>query len=140
MTFVIFMATFFTTRLGLYPYVIWSAHYETPNIPRELPGYSCLSLLYLLLSLQVCARNFSFTYFGFFFFVAECYVEPDACCNVIRLLSQVFWAWLIIRVLYKLVHRGHVEDDRSDCEDDDASDDLRRSSKKEKIEESVKVD
>ena len=32
--------------------------------------------------------------------------------------AQVFWGWLILRVLYKLVRDGHVEDNRSDDDED----------------------
>ena len=46
------------------------------------------------------------------------------CCVVLLLPNhhhhQVFWGWLILRVLYKLVRDGHVEDNRSD--DDEPSD------------------
>jgi|AntAceMinimDraft_5_1070358.scaffolds.fasta_scaffold59423_3 hypothetical protein len=31
---------------------------------------------------------------------------------------QVFWGYLLVRVLYKLLVNGHVEDDRSDDEAD----------------------
>jgi hypothetical protein len=32
--------------------------------------------------------------------------------------SQVFWGYLIVRVLYKLIRDGHVEDNRSDNEEE----------------------
>ncbi len=34
----------------------------------------------------------------------------------VPVISQVFWAWLIVRVLFKLIRDGHVEDNRSDDE------------------------
>jgi len=81
--FVVFMVSFFVTRLGVYPYVCWSAHIEaTRYFPKGLPEWTSVILLYILLVLQV------------------------------------FWGWLIIRVLIKLIRDGHVEDNRSDDEDD----------------------
>ncbi len=34
----------------------------------------------------------------------------------------MFWGWLIVRVLYKLIRDGHVEDNRSDDEGDEKTD------------------
>ena len=37
--------------------------------------------------------------------------------------AQVFWGYLLVRVLFKLIVNGHVEDDRSDDEaEEDAKD------------------
>uniref|UniRef100_A0A7S0SY64 TLC domain-containing protein n=1 Tax=Mantoniella antarctica TaxID=81844 RepID=A0A7S0SY64_9CHLO len=52
--FVIFMLLFAVMRLGLYPYVVWSAHIEAAayfHFGRD--AYVCVVLLYLLLGLQV---------------------------------------------------------------------------------------
>mmetsp|Transcript_36879 Transcript_36879/g.47660 ORF Transcript_36879/g.47660 Transcript_36879/m.47660 type:complete len:260 (+) Transcript_36879:466-1245(+) len=40
----------------------------------------------------------------------------------ILLCLQIFWGWLIFRVLYKLIRDGHAEDNRSDNDDDDDED------------------
>lgn len=81
--FVVFMLSFFATRLVMYPYICWSAHIEaTQYFEKGVPEWTCVVLLYILLALQV------------------------------------FWGWLILRVLYKLVRDGHVEDNRSDDEEE----------------------
>lgn len=52
--FVIFMVLFAVMRLGLYPYVVWSAHREGPTFFKYGVGASsCVALLYVLLGLQV---------------------------------------------------------------------------------------
>ncbi len=52
--FVIFMLLFAVMRLGLYPYVVWSAHREGPTFFTYGWGAnSCVVLLYILLALQV---------------------------------------------------------------------------------------
>ena len=80
------MFVFFATRIVFFPYIIWSAHYETENIERSLTsplylaGCGALGLVYCLYGLQL------------------------------------FWGGLIVRVLIKLIRGGHVEDNRSDDE------------------------
>jgi len=49
-------------------------------IPKGVPEWTAVELLYILLALQV------------------------------------FWGWLIVKVLYKLIRDGHAEDNRSDDE------------------------
>tara|TARA_B100000524_G_C23641405_1_gene366798 strand:+ start:953 stop:1744 length:792 start_codon:yes stop_codon:yes gene_type:complete len=47
--FELFAVTFFVTRLGLHPYVCWSAHVETDKyFPKGLPEWSCVALLEVL--------------------------------------------------------------------------------------------
>lgn len=59
--FVVFMVTFFVMRLGMYPYVCWSAHIEaTRYFAKGLPEWTCVALLYILLALQV--PHIRFTY------------------------------------------------------------------------------
>lgn len=49
-----FALTFFVTRLVLYPYVVWSAHFESRQFfPHGGPEIACLVLLNILLVLQV---------------------------------------------------------------------------------------
>jgi len=36
---------------------------------------------------------------------------------------QIFWGWLIVKVLYKLITDGHAEDNRSDDEEEEEGDD-----------------
>ena len=79
----IFMLSFFTLRLVLYPYVVWSAHFESAQFFEHGPeAHTCVALLGLLL------------------------------------LLNMFWGYLILRVLHKLIVTGHVDDDRSDDEDE----------------------
>ena len=52
--FVIFMLLFAVTRLGLYPYVVWSAHVEGREyFSYGLGAWTCIALLYILLLLQI---------------------------------------------------------------------------------------
>ena len=52
--FVIFMLLFAVMRLGLYPYVVWSAHIEGRRYFTYGAGaWTCVALLYILLVLQV---------------------------------------------------------------------------------------
>jgi len=113
--FVVFMTTFFVLRLGCYPYIIWSAHYETAHIDRAVHpmGLFMIWLLYCLLVLQVRP---SFTVC-----CAAIETETQRYCSpalTFFLLRQLFWGGLIIRVLVKLVREGHVEDTRSDDEEE----------------------
>ena len=78
----IFMLSFFAFRLVLYPYVVWSAHFErTQFIEHGASSHACLAMLGFLL------------------------------------LLNLFWGYLILKVLHKLIVTGHVEDERSDDED-----------------------
>lgn len=48
-----FAVVFFMTRLVLYPYVCWSAHWEaTRYFPKGAPEWTCVALLETLLALQ----------------------------------------------------------------------------------------
>ena len=52
--FVIFMLLFAVMRLGLYPYAVWSAHFETQRYCIiGVGGWVCVVLLYIILLLQV---------------------------------------------------------------------------------------
>jgi ceramide synthetase len=52
--FVVFMLLFAVMRLGLYPYVVWSAHVEARRyFAFGVGAWTCISLLYVLLCLQV---------------------------------------------------------------------------------------
>jgi ceramide synthetase len=52
--FVVFMLSFFAMRLGMYPYICWSAHVEaTQYFPKGLPEWTAVVLLYILMALQV---------------------------------------------------------------------------------------
>ncbi len=52
--FVIFMLLFAVMRLGLYPYVVWSAHVEGREyFSYGLGAWTCIALLYILLLLQI---------------------------------------------------------------------------------------
>jgi len=78
-----FAVVFFVSRLGMYPYVCWSAHIEaTQYWPKGIPEWSCVVLLELLL------------------------------------LMQIFWGRLIVNVAIKMARGEHVEDVRSDDEDE----------------------
>ena len=86
----VFMVTFLITRLVMYPYVVYSSHFECRkfvNVERSLAlliGYwSCIVLLYIVLALQA------------------------------------YWFYLILKVAIKVVTKGEAEDVRSDDEDDD---------------------
>lgn len=95
--FVVFMLSFFAMRLGMFPYICWSAHVEaTRYFPKGAPEWTAVGLLYVLLALQV------------------------------------FWGYLLVRVLVKLVVNGHVEDDRSDDEADAAGANAEKSATKKK--------
>ena len=83
--FVIFMLTFFVTRIVMFPYYVWTAHYETQQ-----------------------------------FFVTSTEVWWCIKCADVLLLLNLYWFWLILRVLYKLISGGSVEDIRSDDEEDNA--------------------
>lgn len=51
--FELFSIVFFITRIGMYPYVCWSAHVESERyFPHGTPEYTCLVLLDILLVLQ----------------------------------------------------------------------------------------
>lgn len=81
--FVAFGVVFALTRLVLYPYVCWSAHFETGQyLPKGGPEWFAVVLLYMLLALQI------------------------------------YWFSLVLRVAYKLLIQGAVEDVRSDDEDE----------------------
>lgn len=46
--------SFFVTRLVLYPYVVWSAHFEAAqHFDYGVPEWTCVGLLYVLLVLQM---------------------------------------------------------------------------------------
>ena len=86
----VFMVTFLITRLVMYPYVVYSSHFECRkfvNVERSLAlliGYwSCIVLLYIVLALQA------------------------------------YWFYLISKVAIKVVTKGEAEDVRSDDEDED---------------------
>mmetsp|Transcript_82950 Transcript_82950/g.130446 ORF Transcript_82950/g.130446 Transcript_82950/m.130446 type:complete len:319 (-) Transcript_82950:155-1111(-) len=81
--FALFTIVFIVTRIVMYPYVCWSAQFET-YWQRGFPEYACLTLLFTLLSLQI------------------------------------FWFYLIVRVIVRKLRNGAVEDVRSDSEDEDA--------------------
>ena len=50
----IFLVTFFVMRLVMYPYVVWSSHFEARRYFRPSAGYwTCVVLLYIILGLQV---------------------------------------------------------------------------------------
>lgn len=90
----VFMVTFFITRLVMYPYVVYSSHFECRkfvNVERNLAlliGYwSCIVLLYIVLALQA------------------------------------YWFYLILKVAIKVVTKGEAEDVRSDDEDEDEDED-----------------
>ena len=90
----VFMVTFFITRLVMYPYVVYSSHFECRkfvNVERNLAlliGYwSCIVLLYIVLALQA------------------------------------YWFYLILKVAIKVITKGEAEDVRSDDEDEDGEDD-----------------
>ena len=52
--FVIFMLLFAVMRLGIYPYVVWSAHVEGREyFSYGLGAWTCIALLYILLLLQI---------------------------------------------------------------------------------------
>jgi len=52
--FVVFMLSFFATRLVAFPYICWSAHIEaTLYFEKGVPEWTCVVLLYILLALQV---------------------------------------------------------------------------------------
>jgi len=89
----VFMVTFLITRLVMYPYVVYSSHFECRkfvNVERSLAlliGYwSCIVLLYIVLALQA------------------------------------YWFYLILKVAIKVVTKGEAEDVRSDDEDDSDDD------------------
>ena len=72
------------------------------------------------------SHNFTQIYATFFdVYLRTCFhcfgVSLDALC----LSAQVFWGYLLVRVLFKLIVNGHVEDDRSD---DEAEEDHTKSS------------
>jgi len=90
----VFMVTFFITRLVMYPYVVYSSHFECRkfvNVERNLAlliGYwSCIVLLYIVLALQA------------------------------------YWFYLILKVAIKVVTKGEAEDVRSDEEGEDEDED-----------------
>ena len=90
----VFMVTFFITRLVMYPYVVYSSHFECRkfvNVERNLAlliGYwSCIVLLYIVLALQA------------------------------------YWFYLILKVAIKVVTKGEAEDVRSDDEGEDEDED-----------------
>jgi len=50
----IFLVTFFVMRLVMYPYVVWSSHFEARNyFPPSVGYWTCVVLLYIILALQV---------------------------------------------------------------------------------------
>jgi ceramide synthetase len=52
--FMVFMFLFAIMRLGLYPYVVWTAHRESaPYWKQQIGGRTCIILLYVLLALQI---------------------------------------------------------------------------------------
>ena len=52
--FAIFLVTFFFMRLVMYPYVVWSSHFEARRYFGASFGYwTCVVLLYIILGLQV---------------------------------------------------------------------------------------
>jgi len=52
--FYVFGASFFVMRLVLYPYIVWSAHFEAARyFEYDAGAWACVVLLYILLLLQV---------------------------------------------------------------------------------------
>ncbi len=85
--FVVFLLVFTVTRLIMFPYICWSAHFEAALVvgrnPNNWAEWISISLLYVLLAIQI------------------------------------FWGYLIMRVLYKMIKKGNATDDRSDDEESD---------------------
>ena len=79
--------------------------------------------MYLVYGLVIGAKNHFGTWPGYYFY---------ACLLVVLQVLHIFWFYLILRVLYRLVLTGQVEkDSRSDDEDDIAEDGPKEESKQE---------
>jgi hypothetical protein len=82
--FVLFMLSFFVTRLVIYPYVVWSSHFEANSyFPFGTIEWICVGSTYVLLALNI------------------------------------FWFYLILKVLWGVITKGKAEDVRSDDEDEE---------------------
>jgi len=52
--FALFAVVFFVTRLLMYPYICWSAHWEaTEYFAKGTPEWTCVTLLWILMALQM---------------------------------------------------------------------------------------
>ena len=90
-------------RLGMYPYICWSAHIEaTRYFPKGLPEWTAVVLLYILMALQVAPFSLlecvsCFLFLTFSFSVRE--------CGVVRLLSCLRLPCMYLGVVPQLVFR-----------------------------------
>ena len=84
----------------MYPYIVWSAAVEALEF--------------------VDNSNDPRAYFGGRYLFDE--MIAIGLLGVLAVL-QFFWAYLLLKVVWKAVQGGHAEDNRSDDEDDDPAED-----------------
>jgi len=94
----VFAVAFLGTRCGMYPYIVWSAAIEAPQIIDHSKDPGVIFGAYM----------------------------PDEFAAIsllaVLMVLQFYWASLLIKVVAKaLLHGGHAEDARSDDEDDEAT-------------------
>ena len=96
--FVVFAVVFFVTRVVMYPYVWWSASFESAAVWANMP-----------------AVDHWYQYRG-----GHSTMGPGewACVGLLTVLLvlQMFWFGLIIKAAYGILVNGKVEDSRSDSE------------------------
>jgi len=96
---VVFAITFFSTRNGMYPYIVWSAALEAPRYIDHSKNPNAYLKTYLideLLAIGLLA---------------------------ILMVLQFFWAMLLAKAVRKALQGGHAEDNRSDDEDEEPAED-----------------
>lgn len=91
----VFAITFLLTRCGLYPYIVWSAVFEAKGYIDHSQDPGAYLGIYLLDELVAIALL------------------------VVLMILQFWWAWLLLKVVWKTLQTGHAADDRSDDEDDE---------------------
>jgi hypothetical protein len=99
--FAIFAIVFTVTRMGMYPYVVWSV---TVELARAKLGHVPTDLLQLKKYHDVVGT------------------ETIVCVALVWVLQflQVFWWWLLVNVIIKVLKGSELKDNRSDSEQSDA--------------------
>eukprot|EP00948_MAST-09A_sp_MAST-9A-sp1_P001125 g1125.t1 len=105
--FAIFAIAFTGSRIGLYAYVVWSAHVETLQTWYSDRFFSIYNPIRL-----------------YSFWMTEVDVKPFICviCLAILYFLQVFWEMLLLKAIKKVLFSGKLEDNRSDSELSDSED------------------
>lgn len=91
----VFAVTFLVSRCGMYPYIVWSATFEAKHYidhSKEPNAYLGIYMFDELVAIGLLT---------------------------VLMVLQFWWAWLLLKVVWRTLQTGHADDSRSDDEDED---------------------